>query len=211
LLIRIPPDLSLKAPEPMRIWLLGGFRVSVGSRILEERAWHLRNGDIRNLTGVSAPLSGANAQVQLWESDPGFFNSPDDFLGEFSAEYTGGDERTQTINFENGAAVYQIKYVVDRPQGNTPPQFGTVKPTGRIHDRTPIIRAVVRDAETNLTQSNITAFKVDNRAKAFAYDTVTDTLVHRSRKLALGKHTVTVTANDGQAENTKVWSFRIVR
>jgi DNA-binding SARP family transcriptional activator len=29
-------------PEAVRIWLLGGFRVSVGSRALEERQWHLR-------------------------------------------------------------------------------------------------------------------------------------------------------------------------
>jgi predicted ATPase/DNA-binding SARP family transcriptional activator/DNA-binding CsgD family transcriptional regulator len=29
-------------PEAVRVWLLGGFRVSVGSRALEERHWHLK-------------------------------------------------------------------------------------------------------------------------------------------------------------------------
>jgi two-component SAPR family response regulator len=31
-----------KRPEAVRIWLLGGFRVSVGSRTIEEGAWRLR-------------------------------------------------------------------------------------------------------------------------------------------------------------------------
>ena len=30
------------APETLRIWLLGGFRVSVGSRSIGEEEWHLR-------------------------------------------------------------------------------------------------------------------------------------------------------------------------
>src|SRR5215207_2692637 len=42
----------------------------------------MKNGDIVNLAGVSATLSGANADIQLWERDPGVFNQPDDFLGE---------------------------------------------------------------------------------------------------------------------------------
>jgi hypothetical protein len=166
----------------------------------------MKKGDVRNLTGVSARLSGESARVQLWESDPGTINRPDDGPAEFFADYTGGDQRTVTLPINGG--VYELTYVVDR---NTPPQFGLVKPTGRIHDRTPLIRAVVRDAETDLTKGNITTFTVDGRAKTFGYDTVSDSLVHKSGKLAPGRHTVTVTANDGQAQNTRVWSFRIVR
>src|SRR5215211_613262 len=30
------------APETLRIWLLGGFRVLVGSRSIGEQVWHLR-------------------------------------------------------------------------------------------------------------------------------------------------------------------------
>jgi predicted ATPase/DNA-binding SARP family transcriptional activator/DNA-binding CsgD family transcriptional regulator len=36
------PEAHHERLEPMRVWLLGGFRVSVGSRIIEESAWHLR-------------------------------------------------------------------------------------------------------------------------------------------------------------------------
>src|SRR5215210_4461688 len=30
------------APETLRLWLLGGFKVSVGSRSIGEQEWHLR-------------------------------------------------------------------------------------------------------------------------------------------------------------------------
>src|SRR5688500_16089919 len=36
------PDARLGRPETLRIWLLGGFRVSVGTRTVEEGAWRLR-------------------------------------------------------------------------------------------------------------------------------------------------------------------------
>jgi hypothetical protein len=86
-------------------------------RVEGAQVWsgQMGNGAFVNLGGIATTMSGANATVQLWERDPGAFNSPDDFLGEFSAEFTGGDERTQTINFRNGEASYQIRYVVDRP------------------------------------------------------------------------------------------------
>jgi DNA-binding SARP family transcriptional activator len=39
--VRQPAALH-ERPEPMRVWLLGGFGVSVGSRTMEGDAWHLR-------------------------------------------------------------------------------------------------------------------------------------------------------------------------
>ena len=36
------PETQHERPEPMRVWLLGGFRVSVGSRTIEGDAWRLR-------------------------------------------------------------------------------------------------------------------------------------------------------------------------
>ena len=35
------PDVR-RMPEPVRVWLLGGFRVSVGTRIIEDSRWRLR-------------------------------------------------------------------------------------------------------------------------------------------------------------------------
>jgi|SRR5215207_2627517 len=260
----------------------------------------MKNGDFVNLGGIAVPLSGANAQVQLWERDPGFFNSPDDFIGDYSAAFTDGTEQTQTLSFRNGEAVYVIKYVVDRPpvvdtdppetvissgpagtvfsnqatfefhadepstfqckldggafescsspkvytslafgahifevraidgsgnvdpspasrnwtaQQNTPPKIISPKPApgSAIRDRTPVISAVVRDTETDLTQSNIT-LKVDGSVKPFAYDAVRDKLLRQSSKLAFGKHTVNIKATDGQGETTtRIWTFKVVR
>jgi hypothetical protein len=188
-------------------------------RVNGSQVWSggMRSGQFVSLAGISVPLTGDNADVQLWEADTGHWPNFDDGPVGFLAAFTGGDQRAQslTINSSWGQnGIYEITYVVDRPipgDPNDPPQFGLVKPTGRIHDRTPLIKAVVRDAETNLTKSNITTFKVDNRAKTFEYDTSKDTVVHSSGKLALGRHTVTVTADDGQDSTTRVWSFRIVR
>src|SRR3712207_5259557 len=37
-----PPDARVGRPETVRVWLLGGFRVSVGTHTVEEGAWRLR-------------------------------------------------------------------------------------------------------------------------------------------------------------------------
>ena len=34
--------LTGERPKAVRVWLLGGFRVSVGSRIIEDKRWRLR-------------------------------------------------------------------------------------------------------------------------------------------------------------------------
>jgi subtilisin family serine protease len=94
--------------------------------------------------------------------------------------------------------------------GNTAPTIKSPKPTGTTRDRTPLISAVVTDAETELNQGNAGLF-VDGQAKAFSYDAATDKLRRQSGKLAYGKHTVRVEANDGQLESSKTWSFKVVR
>jgi hypothetical protein len=99
------------------------------------------------------------------------------------------------------------------PPDTNPPTIGSVKPApgSNTRDRTPLISAVVRDAQTNLTQGKI-KLTVDGRAKGFAYDAVRDKLVYQSKKLAYGKHMVRITATDA-AGNTgsKTWSFKVVR
>lgn len=258
---------------------------------------NMTNGNVVNLSSISVPLSGQSAQVQLWEWDDGHIDQHD-LLGEFSAEYTDGTERTKVISFNStfSSAVYEIKYVVERPP-DTPPETaidsgptgtifgnqaifefhanepstfqckldggvfepcsspkvysglafgphsfevraidsaGQVDPTpasrswtaqqnlaptitspkpalgSTTRDRTPLISAVVKDAETELTQGNIT-LKVDGSVKSFAYDAVSDKLLRESSKLALGKHTVSITATDGLVNTTKTWSFKVVR
>lgn len=95
----------------------------------------MKNGDVRDLTGVSATLSGGSARVQLWESDPGFFNRPDDGPAEFFAEFTtAGDEKTRTVTLNGG--VYEITYVVDRPPPDPAPDTVIISgPSGIVNDR----------------------------------------------------------------------------
>ena len=65
---------------------------------------------------VSVKFSGATAQVQLQERDPGDLegigNAPDDNLGGFSAQYTDGQPQTNIRNGNGGT--YLIEYVVVR-------------------------------------------------------------------------------------------------
>jgi Tetratricopeptide repeat len=62
------------APETLRIWLLGGFRVSVGSRSIGEQEWHLRKA--RSLVKLLALAEGHSlhreqAMELLWpDLDP---------------------------------------------------------------------------------------------------------------------------------------------
>lgn len=95
---------------------------------------------------------------------------------------------------------------------NDPPMIGpmTPAPGSTIRDRTPLISAIVTDGGTDLTQSEIT-LKVDGRVRSFAYDTMSDKLVRQSNKLAYGKHTVTITADDGRAETARSWRFKVVK
>jgi hypothetical protein len=61
---RAPAEVDHKSkPEVLRIGLLGGFRVSVGARTIEEDAWHLRKaaGLVKLLT--LAPGRGPGGQV----------------------------------------------------------------------------------------------------------------------------------------------------
>jgi subtilisin family serine protease len=95
---------------------------------------------------------------------------------------------------------------------NTAPKIFNPKPApGRkIKDRTPLISATIRDAETNLVKSNMQLL-VDGRAKAFSYDVDTDKLSHPSGRLAYGNHTVRIKATDGELHANKSWTFRVVR
>jgi hypothetical protein len=177
---------------------------------------HLKNGDSVNLEGVSATLSEANAEVQLQEMDPGVFQGGrNELIGEFSAAYTDGTEQTQTLNYRNGEAVYQIKYVVDRASTptNTPPEMLDFRPApgSSTQNRTPLISATVRDAETDLDGSTI-KLSVDGIERAASYDKASDKLSYKSAKLAPGQHTVRIEATDASGlKGQNTWNFKVVR
>jgi hypothetical protein len=96
-----------------------------------------------------------------------------------------------------------------------PPTVAALRPVpgSSTTDRTPPIKATVRDAHTDLAKANI-QLSVDGRQIAtFAYDRATDRLSYTpGRNLSLGGHKVKVQATDGAGNvATKQWSFKVVR
>src|SRR5215212_5945181 len=64
-----PPDARVGRPETLRVWLLGGFRVSVGALTLEESAWRLRKAaSLVKLLALAPghPLHRERAMDLLW-------------------------------------------------------------------------------------------------------------------------------------------------
>ena len=84
-------------------------------------------------------------------------------------------------------------------------------PSSSTRDRTPTIRATVRDGESELAASDM-RLRVDGAKKAFAYDPVTDRLSRTTGKLSYGRHSVRVAAEDAAGNATaRAWSFKVVR
>ena len=84
-------------------------------------------------------------------------------------------------------------------------------PGDEIRDRTPTLRATVRDETDELGSPDIGLY-VDGTEKAFAYDAGTGRLTRTTGRLSYGRHSVRVVAEDGAgnvAERT--WSFRVIR
>lgn len=104
---------------------------------------------------------------------------------------------------------------VSRPT-NTAPKVVNVRPRpgNRVKSRRPVIRATVRDRETNLRKSNIVLFVDGNKKRRFAYNRSTDRLRYRPRgRLALGRyHVVKIIARDPKGLRTvKRWKFKVIR
>ncbi len=86
------------------------------------------------------------------------------------------------------------------------------RPGSSTRDRTPIIKAVVRDSGSNLGKANIKLY-VDGRRKGrFSYNSGTDRLTYRGGKLSYKRHTVQVAATDSSGNTIrKTWRFKVKR
>ncbi len=99
---------------------------------------------------------------------------------------------------------------------NAAPTVTNVRPApgSKTRDKTPVISATIRDAQTELRENNVSLF-VDGKQigrTRFVYNPGTDRLRYGSGKLSRGAHRVNVTARDGQGLSaTKTWGFRVVR
>ncbi|HET7478984.1 MAG TPA: hypothetical protein VFJ72_05645 [Rubrobacteraceae bacterium] len=86
------------------------------------------------------------------------------------------------------------------------------KPASTITDRTPTIKATIKDNVTNLQKSNIKLYVNGARISAtkYSYSASTDVLTYNSPKLARGKKTVKVVATDAAGNvGARYWYFTI--
>jgi len=84
-------------------------------------------------------------------------------------------------------------------------------PNSKTRDRTPTVRAVVRDRGSDLARANIKLY-VDGRARRFSYRPRTDRLAYTTGRLEPGRHTAKVVATDPSGNrSTRTWRFKVVR
>ncbi len=95
---------------------------------------------------------------------------------------------------------------------DTAPVILNMKPGSRIRAHRALIRATVRDDETDLTKDQIALYLDGRRKFGFSYDQATDKLTYRTRKLASHRHHVKIVAQDAQAlEESRTWKFKVLR
>jgi probable HAF family extracellular repeat protein len=93
----------------------------------------------------------------------------------------------------------------------TAPEINLSAPADEIRDRTPIVRATVRDEADELRRPDIKLY-IDGAKKAFSYDEATDRLSRTTGRLSYGKHRVRVRAEDAAGNVARrAWSFRVIR
>lgn len=88
----------------------------------------------------------------------------------------------------------------------------SLKPGASTRDRTPTIRATVKDNATDLRKSNIKLY-VDGRRKTnFRYSVSRNRLTYTTGRLAYKRHNVKIVARDAAGNVAKKsWRFRVVR
>lgn len=113
---------------------------------------------------------------------------------------SGGRLNTYRALTENGDGVDPVVFNVEPA------------PSAKIRDRTPIIRAIVRDNQTNLAKQNIRLYLDGRRLTNFYYNRDNDRLARGTGRLSYSRHTVKIFAYDG-AGNVKIakWSFQVAK
>lgn len=107
------------------------------------------------------------------------------------------------------AASAGLRVTVDSLAPVVPPASLRPLPGSLTPDRTPTIKALVRDAQTDLKKSNI-KLSIDTVPAAFSYNTATDRLSATSRSLAPGRHNALIVATDVAGNSLKKpWSFKV--
>lgn len=159
-------------------------------------------GDADRLGTLSAyklmsesPLVDVAVDPASWGLTPG----PTDFYGTAVPQGAGHDVGAHELE---GAP------------SNTAPTVSNLRPVpgATIRDRTPVVAATVRDAETDLSRSDTMLFVDGRRVEAYGYDRGTDRLGRTVGRLSPGRHTVEVSATDGEGlTGSRAWGFKVAR
>lgn len=84
------------------------------------------------------------------------------------------------------------------------------EPRSTISDRSPVVKARVRDRETNLRKSNVSVSFDGEFTRDFEYDPSRNLLTYRPGRLPDGRHKVKVYARDGLGgTRNRGWVFFI--
>ena len=181
------------------------------------RSLTVTNTGVGTLLISSASLGGANAGDFVLSSPSFPVSLPQGASTSFSVRFAptvSGPRSTELVVNSNAAGSPLRVPLAGNGIFNTAPRITAVRPVpnSKTKDRTPTIKATVRDGQTNLAKSNIT-LRVDGRRIAnFRYNQATDKLTYTSRRLSFRKHRVEIVAKDGQGLSArKLWRFTVVR
>ncbi len=100
------------------------------------------------------------------------------------------------------------------PPDTTRPTVSSMapRPNSTIRDRTPTIKASVRDGQMNLVKSNVKLYVDGRRVMTFSYGASTDRLSYTTKKLSYAWHTAKIVATDASGNTvTKTWRFKVAR
>lgn len=131
------------------------------------------------------------------------YTTPIQLTGNTTIRYLGVDVAGNRS--EVGTEAYVIR-------ANTAPTITSFRPAqgSSTADRTPLIAATVRDAQSDLAKSNIRLFVDGARKTNFSYNRTTDRMTYTSTNLTPGRHTVRIVATDPQGLATsRTWRFNV--
>ncbi len=105
------------------------------------------------------------------------------------------------------------------PETTTPPDTTrptvssmSPRPSSTTRDRTPTIKATVRDGQSNLVKGNVKLYVDGRRVTTFSYSASTDRLSYTTKSLSYARHTAKIVATDAAGNSvTKTWSFKVAR
>lgn len=178
-------------------------------------AAYTRSTSVKLSLSATDPSPGSGVSSMRFSNDGSRWSAWQSYATNKSWTLAGGNGiRTVHVQYKDKAgnvsttARDTIKLDTAKPtiSGMSPKHKSVIK------DRTPTIKATVRDNMTNLSKGNIRLYVAGKAIPAakFSYSAATDRLVYNSPKLSKGKKTVKIVATD-TAKNVGVrsWFFTI--